>query len=77
MALAQLYPADPADYRAHHLRLWNYIRKYLIDTEHGGWFQAGLDESPEVRKSPKAFSWKDCSHETEALVACLQVLNPR
>ena len=77
LALAQLYPTDPADYRAHHLRLWNYVRRYLIDTEHGGWFQAGLDESPEVRKSPKAFSWKDCSHETEALVTCLQLLNPR
>ena len=76
LAMAQMYPADPAGYRGHFVRLWDYVKKYLIDPRHGGWFQAGLDESPEARKLPKAFSWKDCSHETEALLEGLQVPNP-
>jgi cellobiose epimerase len=77
LAMAQLYPADQADYRGHFVRLWDYVRTYLIDTRHGGWFQAGIDESPEARRLPKAFPWKDCSHETEALLDCLLVLDPR
>jgi cellobiose epimerase len=70
-AMARLYPADPADYRTHFVRLWEYVRKYVIDSRRGGWFQAGVDENPEARKWPKAFPWKDCSHETEALLQCL------
>jgi mannobiose 2-epimerase len=76
LALAQMYPADPADYGGHFVRLWNYVRTYLIDARHGGWFQAGIDESPEAKWLPKAFPWKDCSHETEALVEYLQAPNP-
>jgi mannobiose 2-epimerase len=76
LAMAQMYPADPVDYRTYFVRLWEYVGKYLIDTRHGGWFQAGIDENPEARKGPKAFPWKDCSHETEALLDCLQVPNP-
>lgn len=72
LAMAQLHPADPAGYRTYFVRLWDYIRTYLNDATHGGWFQAGLDETPEARKAPKAFPWKDCSHETDALLACLQ-----
>jgi mannobiose 2-epimerase len=76
LAMAQLYPADPANYRQHFVRLWSYVRAYLIDSRNGGWFQAGLDESPQARTGPKAFPWKDCSHETEALLDCLRLLNP-
>jgi cellobiose epimerase len=76
VAMARLHPADPADYRTQFVRLWDYVSKYLIDARHGGWFQAGIDETPEARKLPKAFSWKDCSHETEALLECLQAPNP-
>ena len=66
--MARLYPADPADYPARMVSLWEYIRKYLIDPKHGGWFRAGVDENPEARTWPKGFPWKDCSHETEALL---------
>lgn len=74
LAMARMYPSDPADYRTQFLRLWGYVKKYLIDARHGGWFQAGIDEDPEARKWPKAFPWKDCSHETETLLECLAVL---
>ena len=70
-AMALLHPADPADYRGHFVRLWDYVRAYVTDARHGGWYQAGLDESPEAGRLPKAFAWKDCSHETEAMLDCL------
>jgi mannobiose 2-epimerase len=77
LAMARLHPADPTGYMRSFAGLWDYIRKYLIDTTHGGWFPAGLDETPEARTWPKASPWKDCSHETEALLDCLLVLDPR
>lgn len=76
LSMARTYPDDPADYRTQFLRLWAYIRTYLIDASNGGWYQAGIDESPEAKKQPKAFAWKDCSHETETLLECLQALAP-
>jgi len=30
---------------------------------------------PEARKRPKASAWKDASHEVEALLDCLRLLN--
>lgn len=76
LAMALSYPADPADYRARFARLWEYIRMYLTDARHGGWFQAGIDETPEARTWPKGFPWKDCSHETDALLEYVNVPNP-
>jgi len=73
LAMALAYPADPADYRTRFLRLWEYIGKYLIDRRHGGWFQAGIDETPEAGKWPKGFTWKDCSHESDALLEYARV----
>jgi mannobiose 2-epimerase len=76
LAMAHAYPADPADYLGHFVRLWNYIRAYLIDARHGGWFQAGIDETPEANKWPKGFGWKDCSHETDALLEFQHLPDP-
>jgi mannose/cellobiose epimerase-like protein (N-acyl-D-glucosamine 2-epimerase family) len=55
-------------------QLWQYIKDYIRDLRYGGWFAAGLDTNPEARKQPKASTWKDCSHEVEALVDCLSLL---
>lgn len=73
LAMARAHPDDPADYRGHFVRLWKYILAYLSDARYGGWFQAGIDESPEASEAPKGFAWKDCSHETDALLDYRQV----
>ena len=75
LATALKHPDDSHDYGGHFARLWDYVRAYVIDSRHGGWFQAGIDESPDARRQPKAFTWKDCSHETEALLECIQSQN--
>lgn len=54
---------------------WDYIKKYLIDHEFGGWYSEGLDKSPEQRKKPKASIWKANYHNVRALMNCIQMLN--
>ena len=75
LAMAGLHPDDQIDYASHFERLWHYAKSYLIDAKRGGWLSAGLDTNPEARKRPKASAWKDASHEVEALLDCLRLLN--
>jgi len=76
LSMAQLRPADANEYMSYFVHLWEYVRQYLIDKKYGGWFPAGLDTNPEASKRPKASLWKDSSHETQALVDCLMMLDP-
>jgi cellobiose epimerase len=75
LTMARLHPADAARYIFHFVRLWEYVKKCLIDAKYGGWFVAGLDTNPDARKRPKATTWKDSSHEVEALLDCLLMLD--
>jgi cellobiose epimerase len=74
LAMAARHPDDPIDYASQFERLWQYVRKYLIDAKRGGWLSAGLDTNGEARRRPKASVWKDASHEIEALLDCLRML---
>jgi len=76
LAMARHHPAQAVEYEAHFVRLWEYVKQYVIDATHGGWFSAGLDTNPEARRRPKATKWKDVSHETDALLECLLMLDP-
>ena len=73
LALARLLEDDA--YTALFSRLWDYVKKYVIDAKHGGWLADGLDTNPAARKGPKATMWKDCSHEVEALLDCNLMLD--
>jgi len=53
---------------------WNYIKKFMIDHEYGGWYAEGLDKSPGHKKAPKAHAWKVNYHNFRALVNCLNML---
>ena len=64
-----------AGYDAHFLRLWDYLKSYLIDAKYGGWLDAGVDTNPNAARRPKATRWKDCSHEVETLVDCLRLVD--
>lgn len=52
--------------------MWSYIRSHLIDPKHGGWYNAGLDESPEAAQQRKAHQWKGAYHNGRALVQVLE-----
>ena len=74
LTMTQRHPVDTAKYGEHFVRLWEYVKTYVIDAKRGGWLAEGLDTDPKARKRPKATKWKDCSHEVEAVVDLLLVL---
>lgn len=75
MTMARLHPHSQVDYTAHLLRLWDYVKAYVIDSRRGGWLAAGLDTNPDARNLAKATMWKDSSHEVEALLDCSLLLD--
>lgn len=73
LLMAKLFPEEEKYYNAF-LNQWEYIKKYLIDNKNGGWFIQGLDKSPQMVKSPKAYDWKVNYHNVRALMNCAVML---
>jgi mannobiose 2-epimerase len=71
--MARLFPEDTLYIRCFR-KQWRYIRDYLIDHEHGGWYAEGLDLNPHGRLGPKGFDWKVNYHESRALMQCIRML---
>ncbi len=68
---SRLYPEEnvyPEAFR----NMWVYMQDYLIDPKHGGWYNAGLDESPAAAQQAKAHQWKGAYHNGRALVQVLE-----
>jgi mannobiose 2-epimerase len=68
LIMADRFPTDPLNYADKFLRQWSYIQTYLVDHEHGGWYQGGLDQEPGRRGDLKGHVWKATYHETRALM---------
>ena len=76
LGMARDHPGEPPiDYMSYFLKLWSYVETYLIDAKRGGWRARGSTGSVSERRQPKATRWKDASHEIEALVFCLGLLD--
>jgi mannobiose 2-epimerase len=73
LLMSKLYPED-AMYHQMFLKQWNYINKYIIDHEHGGWYSRGLDKNPGGKTAPKANIWKVNYHTMRSLMNCIQML---
>jgi mannobiose 2-epimerase len=74
LGMARLHSHN-GGYKAHFLHLWDYLKKHQIDARYGGWLAAGIDTNPNEARGAKATMWKDSSHEVDALVDCLLVLD--
>ncbi len=77
LVMAQRYPKDPMHYERYFIDQWNYMEKYLIDHEHGGWYWDGIDTSPQSVSSPKSSIWKCNYHTSRALMNCYERLRVR
>ncbi|MCB0599832.1 MAG: AGE family epimerase/isomerase [Saprospiraceae bacterium] len=66
LIFAQEYPGDPHLYLQLFKQQWQYIDQYLIDHRHGGWYNYGLDKSPENQTQHKAHIWKSPYHTARA-----------
>ncbi|MCW3092611.1 MAG: N-acylglucosamine 2-epimerase [Ferruginibacter sp.] len=74
LIMADLYPNDSMQYLQHFKKLWQYVQTYLIDHEHGDWYEEGLDKEPERKTAMKAHIWKGTYHNFRALSNCIMRL---
>ena len=75
--MADLFPADPMKYFEKFKMMWLYIQTYLIDHEHGDWYEEGLDTRPERKTALKGHIWKGTYHHLRSLSNCVQRLRSK
>jgi cellobiose epimerase len=76
LMMAGKYPNDPQQYEKKFEQQWKYVQTYLIDHEHGDWYQGGLDKEPKWKTALKGQIWKGTYHVFRALINCTNRLNP-
>jgi len=75
LLMADKYPHDPLQYEEKFKQQWQYIQTYLIDHEHGDWYQGGLDKQPNYKMALKGQIWKGTYHNFRALMNCTNQLH--
>ncbi len=68
------FPDDKIAYRTYFDKLWKYTNTYLMDKEHGGWYEWGIDKRPESKTARKGHIWKTTYHNYRALINCQELL---
>jgi mannobiose 2-epimerase len=76
LLMSEYFPNDQRQYYAKFKQIWNYINTYVIDHEHGDWYQGGIDKQPEYKTALKGKIWKATYHQFRALMNCIQMLDP-
>lgn len=76
LLMADHFPGDEHQYFKKFQTQWSYVQKYLIDHEHGDWYQGGLDKEPAQKSGLKGQIWKGNYHQLRALINCVERLRP-
>ncbi|HET8654691.1 MAG TPA: AGE family epimerase/isomerase [Longimicrobiaceae bacterium] len=77
LLMGDLFPSDPMHYQQRFLKQWSYIDRYLIDHQHGGWYEGGLDKEPQRKTGDKGHIWKAAYHDSRAMMNVVRRLrNP-
>lgn len=74
LLMADRFPNDPMHYFDRFKQMWTYIQTYLIDHEHGDWYEEGLDKEPQRRTALKGHVWKGTYHHFRSLSNCIRRL---
>ncbi len=74
LMMSEMFPADTMRYYDRFCDQWEYCKKYVIDTVHGGWYWGGTDIVPTLTRSPKGSIWKANYHTSRALINCIRRL---
>lgn len=77
LLMQSYFPNDEMNYRSYFDKLWRYVQTYIMDQEHGGWYEWGLDKSPEAKTAVKGRTWKATYHNYRALINCIDLLEKR
>ena len=73
LLFSRIFPHD-IRYPAYFQRQWEYVNKYIIDSERGDWFEGGIDKEPHFRTGPKSHMWKCTYHTGRTLMNCSTIL---
>jgi mannobiose 2-epimerase len=65
--MSEQFPYDKAQYFEKFKKQWKYVNTYLVDHEHGDWYEEGLDKSPQRKTALKGHIWKAMYHQYRAL----------
>jgi mannobiose 2-epimerase len=76
LMMSDLYPNSPQKYEEHFYKLWDYVQTYLIDHQHGDWYQGGIDKQPNYKLALKGQIWKGTYHNLRSFINCTNRLNP-
>jgi mannobiose 2-epimerase len=71
LMFSEMYPNDSMHYLQKFFIEWQYVQTYLIDHEHGDWYDEGLDTEPQRKTALKAQIWKTTYHVFRALMNCI------
>lgn len=74
LLFSKIFPEEKKYYQLF-LKQWEYIKKYLIDYEHGDWYWGSLEKEPFYVKEPKSTIWKCTYHTGRALMNCIKMLD--
>jgi cellobiose epimerase len=74
LLMADHFPNDTMHYFEKFKMMWRYIQTYIIDHEHGDWYEEGLDTRPERRTALKGHIWKGTYHNLRSLSNCVHRL---
>lgn len=74
LMFSRIFP-DELKYYDHFIYQLEYVDKYLLDHDFGGWFEGGTDKEPELREGMKGHIWKACYHEGRSIMNCIRMLS--
>jgi mannobiose 2-epimerase len=77
LMFSYMYPNDPMHYLQKFFKEWQYVQTYLIDHEHGDWYEEGLDNEPQRKTALKAQIWKGTYHVFRALMNCINMIEEK
>jgi mannobiose 2-epimerase len=74
LMMSQIFPRNDV-YIDYFVKEWDYVDKFLLDHEHGDWYEGGLDKQPYLKMGPKGHIWKGAYHTGRALMNCTEMLS--
>ncbi|GAA5029951.1 cellobiose 2-epimerase [Marivirga lumbricoides] len=67
LIMSRKFPNDSINYKGYFDELWNYTRKYMVDSSNGGWYEWGIDKNPDAKLALKGHIWKANYHNFRAI----------
>ncbi len=71
LMFSEMYSNDNNHYLQKFFKEWQYVQTFLIDHEHGDWYDEGIDTDPAAKIRLKAQIWKTTYHNFRALMNCI------